>query len=48
MSILYVLIPLALLLAMCAVTAFLWAVSHGEFDDLDGPAVRVLMDDESR
>ncbi len=46
MSILYVLIPLALLLATSAVTAFLWAVGQGEFDDLDGPAMRMLMDEE--
>lgn len=44
MSILFVLIPLALLLATAAVAAFLWAVSHGEFEDLESPAMRVLMD----
>lgn len=44
MSILFVLIPLALLLAAGAVAAFLWAVSQGEFEDLETPAVRMLMD----
>ena len=39
MSILYVLIPLALLLLGIAVWAFFWAVGNGQFDDLDTPAV---------
>ncbi len=46
MSILYVLIPLALLLLGIAVWAFFWAVGNGQFDDLDTPAVRILMDDD--
>ena len=48
MSILYVLIPLALLLLGLAVWAFFWAVGSGQFDDLDTPAMRVVMDDDSR
>lgn len=48
MSILYVLIPLALLLLGLAVWAFFWAVGSGQFDDLDTPAVRVIMDDDTR
>ena len=47
MSILYVLIPLALLVLGVAVWAFFWAVGSGQFDDLDTPAVRILMDDDS-
>jgi cbb3-type cytochrome oxidase maturation protein len=46
MSILYVLIPLALLLLGGAVWAFFWAVGSGQFDDLDTPAMRVVMDDD--
>ena len=46
MSILYVLIPLALLILGAAVWAFFWAVGSGQFDDLDTPAVRILMDDD--
>ena len=46
MSILYILIPLALLILGFAVWAFFWAVSSGQFDDLDTPAVRILMDDD--
>ena len=46
MSILYVLIPLALLLLAGAVWAFFWAVGSGQFDDLDTPATRILLDDD--
>jgi len=46
MSILYVLIPLALLILGGAVWAFFWAVGSGQFDDLDTPAVSILMDDD--
>jgi cbb3-type cytochrome oxidase maturation protein len=48
MNILYVLIPLALLLLCGAVWAFFWAVGNGQFDDLDTPAVRIIMDDDDR
>ncbi len=46
MSVVYVLLPLALLIAAAAVAAFIWAVRRGQFDDLDTPAYRVLHDDE--
>lgn len=46
MSILYVLIPLALVILGAAVWAFFWAVGSGQFDDMDTPAMRVLMDDD--
>ena len=48
MSILYVLIPLALLLLGGAVWAFFWAVGSGQFDDLDTPAVRIILDDDDK
>ena len=48
MSILYILIPLALLLLGGAVWAFFWAVSSGQFDDLDTPAVRIILDDDDK
>jgi cbb3-type cytochrome oxidase maturation protein len=46
MSILFALIPLAIALLALAVWAFFWAVRTGQFDDLDSPAVRILLDDE--
>lgn len=46
MNILYLLIPLALLLMVVAIGAFLWAIRTGQFEDLEGPAHRILMDDD--
>ena len=48
MNILFLLIPLALLLLAGAVWAFFWAVGSGQFDDLDTPAMRILMDDDDK
>ncbi len=46
MSILFALIPLGMLLLVIAIAAFFWAVRAGQFDDLDSPAVRILLDDD--
>ncbi len=46
MNILYLLIPLGLVLVALMVWAFLWAVDKGQFDDLDTPAVQILLDDD--
>ena len=46
MSGLAFLIPVALLLGLGGLGAFLWALRSGQFDDLEGPAHRVLMDDD--
>jgi cbb3-type cytochrome oxidase maturation protein len=48
MSIIFVLIPLGLALLVAAVLAFFWAVRNGQFDDLETPAWRILMDDEQQ
>ena len=45
MNIIYLLVPLAILLAAAAVVAFVWAVRRGQFDDLDTPGMRMLHDD---
>ena len=42
MSVVYILLPVATLLAIAAVAGFIWAVRRGQFDDLDTPAIRVL------
>jgi cbb3-type cytochrome oxidase maturation protein len=47
-NIIFVLIPLAVLLLAAAVWAFIWAVNHGQFDDLEGPAYRILFDDDEK
>ena len=46
METIFVLLPLALLIAAIAVGSFIWAARSGQFDDLDTPAVRILFDDE--
>jgi cbb3-type cytochrome oxidase maturation protein len=46
MTILYLLIPLTLVVMGIAIWAFLWSVRSGQFDDLEGPAYRILMDDD--
>lgn len=46
MDILYLLIPLAVVIMIVAVAAFMWAVRSGQFEDMEGPAHRILMDDD--
>ncbi len=46
MSVIFILMPLALLIAAAAVWAFIWATRDGQMDDLDTPAVRALLDDD--
>lgn len=48
METIFVLLPLALLIAAIAVGFFVWAAQSGQFDDLDTPAVRMLFDDDVR
>lgn len=45
MSVIYIALPVALVLGFAAVMAFVWAVHHGQYDDLETPAVRILEDD---
>ncbi|MEX6502755.1 cbb3-type cytochrome oxidase assembly protein CcoS [Pseudomonas zhanjiangensis] len=46
MPALYILIPVALVLVAFAIWLFFWAVDSGQYDDLDGPAHSILLDDE--
>ena len=48
MSMLYVLIPLALLLLSVAVWALIWAIRSGQFDDLESHGWSVVLDDDQR
>ncbi len=45
MTSLVVLVPLALLTGLAGLAAFFWAMKDGQFEDLDGAAHRVLLDD---
>ncbi len=46
MEIIYLLLPLSLGLALVAVAGFLWANKNKQFDDMETPAKRILLDDE--
>ena len=46
MSALAYLIPVALFLGLVGLVAFLWALKSGQFEDLDGAAHRILLDDD--
>jgi cbb3-type cytochrome oxidase maturation protein len=45
MSVLFVLVPTALLLSALAVAAFVWAARSGQLDDLKTPALRILYEE---
>lgn len=45
MSSLVFLVPISLVLLGLAITAFVWAVRRGQFDDLETPAVQILVDE---
>lgn len=46
MESIYLLIPVSVILVFLIALAFLWSVRSGQFDDLEGPGFRVLMDDD--
>ena len=46
MEIIYLLIPVSLLLLGGILWVLLWAVRDGQYDDLEGPAHRILMDED--
>lgn len=46
MTILAILIPAALALGLLGLAAFLWAMRSGQYDDLDGAAERILIDED--
>ena len=46
MKVLAYLIPVALLLGLTGLVAFLWSLKSGQYDDLDGAAIRILLDDD--
>ena len=46
MSVVYIALPVALLLALAGVIAFIWSVRSGQMDDLETPGLRILGDDD--
>lgn len=46
MEILYLLIPMSVLLVFVIAAIFWWSLKSGQFEDLEGPGYRILMDDD--
>lgn len=46
MEILYLLIPMSVALVAVIALALIWAVKSGQFEDMEGPAHRILMDED--
>lgn len=46
MSGLAILIPIALFLGLAGLAAFFWAMRDGQFEDMDGAGMRILIDEE--
>jgi cbb3-type cytochrome oxidase maturation protein len=44
-SVIYVILPAVLVVVGIAVAAYVWAAKHGQFDDMETPAMRMLNDD---
>ena len=47
MESMYILVPISLILGAVIIYFFWWSGKTGQFDDLEGPAHRILMDDDS-
>ena len=48
MSVIFIVVPLATVVVLAAVAAFVVSARRGQFDDLETPAMRVLHDDPTR
>ncbi len=46
MEVIYLLIPLSVVLVLVIVAAFLWAINHAQFDDLERHGRDILLDDD--
>ena len=46
MSVLVYLVPIAILLGLAGLVAFMWSLRSGQYEDLDGAAERILLDDD--
>jgi cbb3-type cytochrome oxidase maturation protein len=46
MNVLVYLVPMALVLGLTGLAAFVWSLKSGQYDDIEGSAVRMLSDDD--
>lgn len=47
MNIIFLLAPFSVLLGLLAVGAFVWTLRSGQYDDIEGDAARILIDDDA-
>jgi len=47
MEVIYILLPVALIIVIIIIAIFYWAVKSDQFEDLEGPAHRIIMDDDN-
>jgi cbb3-type cytochrome oxidase maturation protein len=47
MEILYLLIPLSVVFVFLIGVLFWWALRSGQFDDLEGPGLKIILDDDT-
>lgn len=45
MEVITILVPIALLLALCFIIGFIWMTTKGQYDDLETPAMRMLLEE---
>lgn len=48
MSVIFILISISLVVAVCFLGAFLWAIKTGQYDDNQTPAIRMLFEDKAK
>lgn len=48
MSVIFLLIPLSIIIAVCFLSAFIWAVRSGQYEDTCTPSMRLLMEEKRR
>ncbi len=48
MNYLYLLVPLAILMGFVGLVAFLWSLVSGQYEDLDGAAERIFLNDDDK
>lgn len=46
MSILYLIFPVIIIMALLGVACLVWAVKNGQFEDMEGPKYRIFFDDD--
>ena len=48
MNVLVYLVPMALMLGLAGLVAFVWSLKSGQYDDIEGSALRMLSDDDMK